>query len=561
MISATPTLLETWIEAFSPKQTEAYEFDGHCAVIAGPGSGKTRVLAAKIARLLNQRALGPRGVACVTYNNETVREIRNRLGELGLNPRKRLFVGTVHKFCLACVVAPFGHLFKEGLEPGMTVAGFRQRDAAFRMALSDLGLEGKIGDLQAQFEKYRRTHPFRDDKQWFENPELASLAETYESILQNRGLLDFDGMVILALDLIRHNEFVRSAIEARFPFLVVDEYQDLGYPLHLIVKFLMRDTEIEVFAVGDPDQSIYGFTGSNSKYLRSLAQHSSVYQVDFSMNYRSAQGIIDGSQVVLSPEVPRNYKSARKGKSGEMFFVRCKEGLGQQAELIASRLIPYLRQQGIPDDQIAILYIDKWDGAVLGRALTEAGIKYAGERGRRYPRTHFTRWLEDVASWCSQFPETHHGPNLEDLLFYHAEMNEEAGISLNPRDLSAHVRFFDAVSSVAKSNMPLPSWLEQLDNNLNLEFLLNARKVYPEDLEGWNSIKESCLDGKALAEFKLDDFARCGGRSDTVTLTTLHSSKGLEYDVVIMPGLEKGRIPSFWAKSDEDLQNPGASST
>ena len=553
MIGSTPALLETWIESFNQEQTEAYEFDGHCAVLAGPGSGKTRVLAAKIARLLNHRAHGPRGVACVTYNNETVRAVRNRLGELGLNPTKRLFVGTVHKFCLACIVAPFGHLFKEELKPGMTVASLQQRDSAFRKALNDQGLEGKISNAWAQCEIYRRTHPLRDVRQWLENPELARLAESYESILQNRSLLDFDGMVIHALDLIRHHEFVRLALEARFPFLVVDEYQDLGYPLHLIVEFLMRDTEIEVFAAGDPDQSIYGFTGANSKYLRRFAQNSRVQKVDFKINYRSAQRIIDCSQEVLSHAVTRNYRSARNDKPGELFFVRCDEGLGHQAELIASRLIPYLRKIGITDDQIAILYIDKWDAVVLARALTEAEIKYAGERDQRYPRTHFTRWLEDVAGWCSQFPETQYGPNLEDLLFYYSEMNGEAGISHNPRDLPTHIRFFDAVSSVAMPNMPLPAWLEQLNNRLRLDFLLNARKDNPEDLEGWNSLRERCLERKTLAQFKLEDFARCGTRPDTVTLTTLHSSKGLEYDVVIMPGLEEGRIPRSWANSGENL--------
>ena len=553
MIGSAQSLLETWIEAFNPMQAEAYEYDGHCAVLAGPGSGKTRVLTAKIARLLNQRALGPRGVACVTYNNDTVREVRKRLREVGLIPGKRLFVGTVHGFCLACVVAPFGHLFKEELEPGMTVAGSRQRDQAFIKAISDLGLNGKNAILRVQFEKYRRTHPLRDDDRWDENPELARLTEAYESNLQNLSLLDFDGMVILALDLIRHQEFVRSALEARFPYLVVDEYQDLGYPLHLIVKSLMRDTQIEVFAVGDPDQSIYGFTGSDAKYLQSLAQHPDVYQVDFGMNYRSAQMIIDGSQVVLAPDKPRDHKSARMGEAGEIFFVKCKEGIVQQAEFIASRIIPCFRQQGIPSDQIAILYIDKWDAAVLSRALTEAGIKYAGERNLHYQRTHFTRWLEDIAEWCSMFPDTRHGPSLEDLFSFYGQMNEEAGISHNARDLSAHVKFFDVVSSVAMPNMPLPSWLKKLDSFLNLDVVLNARKVYPEDLESWISVKESCLDGKALAQFKLDDFARSGGRPDTVTLTTLHSSKGLEYDVVIMPGLEEGRIPRYWAKSGDDL--------
>ena len=160
MNNSTPTPVDAWIEGFNEKQTEAYSFDGHCAVLAGPGSGKTRVLVTKVARLLTQRASGPRGVACITYNNEAVREMRKRLGDLGLKPSKRLFIGTVHSFCLSCVVAPFGHLFREDLPSELVVAGSGQRALALEMALDRLSLGGHPSGWRTQFERYRRTHPF-----------------------------------------------------------------------------------------------------------------------------------------------------------------------------------------------------------------------------------------------------------------------------------------------------------------------------------------------------------------------------------------------------------------
>ena len=553
MIEVVPTVLDAWVEDLNSKQTEAYEFDGHCAVLAGPGSGKTRVLVAKVARLLGQRANGPRGVACVTFNNEAVREMRRRLRELGLKPSKRLFVGTVHSFCMASIIAPFGHLFREDLKKELTVAGFGQKEKALQDAIDNLGILGRATDLQTQLDVYRRTHPLRDSSRWGENLELAKLTETYEDLLRGQGLLDYDDMVLIALDLIRKHEFVRSALEARFPFLVVDEYQDLGYPLHLIVRQLMKETGIEVFAVGDPDQSIYGFTGANPAYLRDLADDSAVHRVDLDMNYRSAQRIIDGSQVALAQGEPREYKSARDGAVGELFFLHCSGGLGQQADLVATEIIPGLVQKGVPGDQIAILYIDRWDELVLSKALNEAGIKYSGERDRRYPRTPFSRWLEDVAAWCSMFPETQQGPELNDLFHWYTVMKEDAGILVKPGDLTAWTEFFDAITSAAMPDMCLVQWLEILDARLNLESCLRARNAHPDDLAGWDSIRKGCQDGEALDGFKVDDFARCGGRPDTVTLTTLHSSKGLEYEVVIMPGLEEGRLPGYAAKSSGAL--------
>ena len=549
MNEPTSTILDSWVEDLNAKQAEAYAFDGHCAVLAGPGSGKTRVLVSRVARLLTQRAKGPRGVACVTFNNEAVRGMRNRLNDLGLRPSKRLFIGTVHSFCLASVVAPFGHLFREDLKTELVVAGLQQRERALEQAIDKLGLGGGTRDWQTQFDRYRRTHPIRENEQWSEDPQLARLIKIYEDLLHSQDLLDFDDMVLVALDLIRKHEFVRSALEARFPFLVIDEYQDLGYPLHLIVRLLMKTTSIEVFAVGDPDQSIYGFTGADPAYLRSLAGAPDVHRVELNMNYRSAQQIIDGSQVALAPEEPRDYRSSRADVVGELVFIECLEGLGEQARLIARQVIPTLEGKGIPSGQIAILYIDRWDQLVLSKELDEAGVKYAGERDQRYPRTPFTRWLEDVAAWCSLFPETQNGPNFDDLFTRYAEISEDAGMPVRRDDLAARTTFFEAIASLAAPNKPLIEWLNEIDTLLELESRLGARKAQPDDLTGWSTIKSRCKDGEALAGFELDDFARCGGRPDTVTLTTLHSSKGLEYEVVIMPGLEEGRIPGYAARS------------
>ena len=553
MNNSTPTPVDAWTEGFNEKQTEAYSFDGHCAVLAGPGSGKTRVLVTKVARLLTQRASGPRGVACITYNNEAVREMRKRLGDLGLKPSKRLFIGTVHSFCLSCVVAPFGHLFREDLPSELVVAGSGQRALALEMALDRLSLGGHPSGWRTQFERYRRTHPFRESERWREDPELSQLVETYEDLLHSQGLLDFDDMVLIALDLIRRKQFVRSALEAKFPFLVVDEYQDLGYPLHLIVRLLMKDTNIEVFAVGDPDQSIYGFAGADPAYLRELSEDPAVHGVQLNMNYRSAQQIIDGSQVALAPEEPRDYRSSRGDVEGELIFRECTEGLDEQARQIAEQIIPTLQEKGVPGGQIAVLYIDSGDQLILSKALDEAGIKYASESDQRYPRTPFTRWLEDVAAWCSLFPNTQQGPQFDDIFRSYTEMSEQAGRPINTANLVARTTFFEALTEIAMSELPFLTWLERIDSLLNLESCLTARKAESDDLAAWDVIKEHCKKGESLAEFSLDDFARGGGRPDTVTMTTLHSSKGLEYDVVIMPGLEEGRLPRYSAKSDAAL--------
>ena len=183
MSSAAPTLLDAWIEEFNPEQMEAYGVDGHCVVLAGPGSGKTRVLVARVARLLTQRAKGPRGVACVTFNYEAEREMRTRLGDLGLYPGKRLFIGTVHSFCLACIIAPFCRLFCKNVNSSLAVAGNNQQEQAFQTALRDICSNATSGISRRQFDEFRRAFSLTDSEELRDDPELAWLVKRYESIL------------------------------------------------------------------------------------------------------------------------------------------------------------------------------------------------------------------------------------------------------------------------------------------------------------------------------------------------------------------------------------------
>ncbi len=553
MRAAPPTILNELIETFDSSQFEAYGYDGNCVVLAGPGSGKTRVLVGRVARLMTHRAKGPRGVACLTFNNDTVREVKNRLGDVGFTSDRRLYIGTVHGFCLECVVAPFARLLRKDLPATFTVAGTSQQKLALRQAVNELGLSDQFSDFRGPMTNYRRTHLDRNSDKWVEDNLLAKLVEYYEKNLRQNGMLDFDDLALVALDMIRQEGFVRSALEARFPYLVIDEYQDLGKALHLIVCSLSKLTDIEVFVVGDPDQSIYGFAAASPQYLQELAQDSAFHKITLDLNYRSVKQIIDGAQVLLESDVSRNYKSVRENATGGLYFQKCPGGLRDQAKFIATLLIPRLEKNGIPPDQIAVLFLDKWDARVLRKALDEAGVRYADARDQRYSRTPFARWLEDLALWCSLYPENQTGPSIDELFGRHVVQSEEADVFVEFGDLGTRARFFETLTSISDPRIPLLEWLNRLDSSLNMTECLHRRGLHPDDLAAWESIIEYCGEGEPFAEFDLERFASRGGRIDSVVLTSLHSSKGLEYQVVIMPGLEQGRLPRFNANTEQEI--------
>ena len=518
-------------------------------VLAGPGSGKTRVLVSKVAHLLRNRVAGPRGVACITYNNECVRELRKRFVSRGIRPGEQLLLGTVHSFCISSIIAPFGPLFRKDLPADLNMASSQDVTRAIAEALANLGIRSNASDWRDPINLHRRTFLAGG----YQDQSVGRVADAYESVLHSRGLIDFDDMVLIGLDLLRTQPFVREALEARFPYLVVDEYQDLGYPLHRIVREVMANTNITVFAVGDEDQSIYGFAGADPKYLRELAADPGVFSVRLDMNYRCAQRIIDGSEIALAPPEPRGYRSARDDTEGDLLFIEDDGGLASQATTIANGIIPALNEQGIANDQIAILYVDYMDVPALSVALTDAGIEFAGERDTRYPRTPFTRWLEDMASWCTTYPESTLDPSFEDVYQEWVHLRTDANVSVGWADLADRSRFHSFLQSLSDAEILLPDWLDCLNDAIDLAAFLADHPRHAEALANWNLIRSQCEIGGSLEGLTLSNFAKGRGHPNVVTLTTLHSSKGREYDAIIIPGLEEGRLPRYNAPVPEGV--------
>jgi superfamily I DNA/RNA helicase len=215
-------------------QWDAYNSTGHCAVLAGPGSGKTKTLTVKLARMLSEDIEEPRGLACVTYNNECARELEQRLAGLGVEPSRRVFIGTVHSFSLTQIVLPYAQTARLGLPQGFGVATRHQQKAALEAAFKRIiGGPENPQNWNLPMGRHRRSILNRDSKEWRENdPQLSRLVEAYEEELRRQGAIDFDDMPLLAVRALREHEWIQQAILAKYPVLAVDEYQDLGRALH-----------------------------------------------------------------------------------------------------------------------------------------------------------------------------------------------------------------------------------------------------------------------------------------------------------------------------------------
>lgn len=535
----------------NPGQWAAYESTGHCVVLAGPGSGKTKTLTIKLARMLAEDVKGSQGIACITYSNECARELRRRLQHLGVEEQdRRVFIGTVHSFALKNILIPFASVAGLKLPEPIQVATQAEQGRIFESSLTNvLGQSAKSSQFKVPIDAYRRTHLDRHVPDWREHPDFAAVIIEYETRLRYAGLIDFDDMMLLGLQLVETQPWIRKILAAKFPVLAVDEYQDLGVPLHRMVMRLCFGAGVRLFAVGDADQSIYGFTGAKPELLLELSRRTDVTAIKLPFNYRSAPEIVAAGEAALGEE--RGY-SARKTEKGLVQFHYFPNGLEEQAGAIIGDLIPAAlkRNENLRLGDIAIIYVDYNDGNLVSGVAADSGLDFVRiDSGAPIRATPIIRWLQDCCEWCAG-GWTCSQPKLQELLRTWLSFNTSVRQPKEQRELQRNlVKFLFDHRDPAE---PLRNWLRQIrDELLNSTF---SREGTLRD-EGHNvsTLYELTDTGQELEDATVSTFSGKAGSPQHLNLITLHSAKGLEYDVVFLLGMDKGRVPSWSDNNDEKI--------
>ncbi|WP_273207000.1 ATP-dependent helicase [Marinobacter subterrani] len=528
----------------NPKQWEAYESQGHCVVIAGPGSGKTKTLTTKLARILAEDVKEPRGVACITYNNECARELEDRLSFLGVDPGKRVFIGTVHSFSLTQVILPYAKVAGLGLPTEFRVATSNEGHQAFSQAVSNtLGNVANLNNLEFQVSHYRRTIPNRDQPAWREkSPRLAMLSEAFEAELRRRGLIDFDDMPLLALQALRANPWLQKALLAKYPVLVVDEYQDLGVALHRMVVGLCFRTGVRLFAVGDVDQSIYGFTGARPDLLRNLSERDDVETVRLRLNYRCGTSIVKASEIALGER--RDYQAVEDGPEGTVYFHPMGGNYDQQAARLISEIVPQALERHPQYDyrDVAVLYPAAWMGDAVARESQVAGISIVrADRNALYSRSsHLMQWLELCSQWCCGGWSSGN-PRFQRIV-RDGERLFSDGIQSDEQSYEFRSRLIEVLWDRRNASLSFHEWITALNSTL-INPIASGCTALRDELEMLVAFTSRVAPEGDLAEMLLGEFAGAGEYLDRLTLSTLHSAKGKEFGLVFMFGMDAGRLP------------------
>lgn len=522
-------------------QLAAYKAVNNTVVIAGPGSGKTTVLTLKVMQLLAEVIYPPRGLACLTYSTEAVREFKSRLVKLGLEKRKNVFLGTVHSFCLSEIITPFAALYPQHKIPlPIRIISEAEKNRLF----DSQNYEGTPKLIDVDKERTRNIKGI--SRVAIESYDIAlKAAISFEELLIQNGYLDFISMVKKSVELIKNEPYVRKALEAKYPWIIVDEYQDLGRPLHELILTLLNLTRIKVFAVGDADQSIYDFQGAAPDYLVELSQRQDVSCIHLKNNYRSSQTIVDASEYVLKSS--RGYIASGKLRDyhAKLEFIECPKGMDEQYERVIEQISRF-HTEGIPYHEIAVLVGNNKQVAELAQECSRQNIPaYIARQSFRL--TDLIIWIQNCAKWVSDKCSVSFD---EICSTWKSFISQKRIISEDDYFLLKRTIFQTLTASKVYTDN-LSEWLCYLDKEVGIVSAFTASERYPDEIDNFNKLLETARSHDTQLTIKF--LTRLGIPENQVVLTTRHSSKGLEFDVVILPGMEKDSFPSYYDNTPRKL--------
>ncbi len=447
-------------------------------------------------------------------------------------------MGTVHSFALRRIIAPFAPLVgRPDLAEASIASERQQRDALDQAIDTVFGARGDRRNVRSTIEFHRRRLSTAD--MWARSGDgILESARLYEATLRRAGLIDFDDVVAIAVDLVEQHDVVRRVLTARYPYLYVDEYQDLAPGLDRLVRALCFDyiNEVELFAVGDPEQAIFGWTGSRPELLVELAAVSDVHAVHLEHNYRC------GAEIIRIANLIRRGRRPVTGRhdGGEVTATPCPGGFADQCR----RAVGVAQQaitRGVPLHEIVVICPTNDQCRDVTDALRRAGVP-AFVRGTEYRLTQTTSFVEACAAWAVL------GRELSNyrLGAIHRRWRQligptwtrEQDVELTALLLSYQDKRQDEASGLLT---------DLLDRGLRQELLRPSQSDEALEL----AKMQHALQTGPLKDLTVAGLAERARKVDRVEVTTMTSSKGLEFDVVLILGVDEKRIPDFRSFNDQ----------
>ncbi len=576
--------------------------EGPHLILAGPGSGKTRVLTHRVAYLIREMGVRPYHIMAVTFTNKAAREMKGRIyhmlsaaGEASEDLSESysgLVVGTFHATCARFlrVEAEHGHYSRD-----YVIYDTRdQRDACKRAAL-ELGVDIKrftprslLNAISGAKNELLTPEIYADRVETYYGEVAARVYGRYQQLLREANAMDFDDLLMQTVDLFQRRPEVAEKYQARFEYVLVDEFQDTNFAQYMLVRALALPQD-NVFAVGDPDQSIYAFRGADHRnVLRFEHDFPEARTILLEQNYRSTQNILDAAVAVINRNPNRTPKRLFTDRgAGESLAIYEAYDEDDEANYVVGAIHEMNENALYNPGECAVMYRTNAQSLRLETAFRSAGIPYHIYRGRSfYDRkeikdlTAFLRLVENpndtvaLERVINLPPRGIGAKTLQALFEWAAERGLQAGVTLlslragaegpfNSRAARALEGFADLLAgwqALVEAGQPPQAVLDAVITDIGYERYL--RTGDPEGEDRWENVLElraqtADPEFTTLTDFLTDAALKSDAdtpdEEDAVALMTLHSAKGLEFPVVFIAGLEDGTLPH--SRSVEADQN------
>ncbi len=583
------------LAGLNPAQREAVEhISGPLLILAGPGSGKTRVIAHRIAYLIKVVGVSPYCIMAVTFTNKAAREMELRLKQLVSSSVANLTIGTFHAIC-ARILRRDGKAI--GIDPGFVIYDDDDQISVIKRSLEALNIDPKqyqpkaiqsaisaAKSIPLTPEEYRQR-----SRSYFEEV-VHRVYERYEQMLKENNALDFDDLLMKTVQLFRQNLEVLARYQARYMHVHVDEFQDTNLVQYEIVKQLAGKYR-NICVVGDPDQSIYSWRSADIRNILNFEKdYPDAKGVLLEQNYRSTKMILDTASHVISANKQRKQKGLwTENDLGVPTVVVETYTEAEEAQFVVNEIDGTVRRGEAKPGDFAVMYRTNAQSRAFEEAFIRYGMPYQLVAGTRFyerrevkdviaylrllqnpadsvslrriinvpQRGIGDRTVSELARWAESKGvsayqalkqisegETEHPFNSRTVRVLAAFLEMMAGFAARSRELNM-VDLFDLVvaGSGYKQYLDKPEEEERWENILELRTVAQEFREMPPP-EGLAAF----LEGVSL----VSDVDSLDGTVDRPTLITLHQAKGLEFPVVFIVGMEEGILPHF-----RSLDDPG----
>ena len=568
--------------------------EGPVLILAGAGSGKTRVLVHRIAYMIDSRGVNPWNILAITFTNKAAEQMRNRVDDMVGQGADSIWISTFHSMCVRILRR---HIEMIGYDNNFTIYDTDDSRTVMKDIMKRLGIDTKLikersalASISAAKDELIAPDEYRlNSLGEYRQEQIARLYEEYDRTLKKANALDFDDLIVKTVELFNKCPEVLDNYRERFRYIMVDEYQDTNTAQFELVRLLAGKYR-NLCVVGDDDQSIYKFRGAN---IGNILDYEKVYReakvIRLEQNYRSTQNILDAANAVIANNTERKDKSLWTDRgAGSRIHYRQLDTAYEEAEYIAFDIASAVKRGDVKYAECAVLYRTNAQSRLIEEAFVKEGMPYNIVGGVNF---YSRREIKDILAYLKTIdngvddvavkriinvPKRGIGQTTvtkvteyalkRDISFYDAlaEADSIPGLGKSAGKLNAFVNMIRVLRSRAEQSdigklikdvLDATGYIEELqssdeddaeDRIDNIDELISKAARYDEENEN-GSLADFLAEVALVADIDNVDMG-----NDKVLLMTIHGAKGLEFNRVYIAGAEDGVFPGMASIYDED---------